>query len=100
MARGAERASDFLKTLSNESRLRILCLLLEGEMAVSAISERLNMRQSSVSQQLQRLRSEKLVSTRRQGKGVFYRITSREVMVMMETLDEIYCGGGEGDISA
>lgn len=94
MARGADRASGFLKTLSHEARLRILCLLMNGEMTVTQIAEHLGMRQAAVSQQLQRLRAEHLVAPRRQGKEIYYRIASDEVERFMEVLYEIYCSTG------
>ncbi len=91
MEAGAGKASEFLKTLSHEARLRILCLLLDGEKSVNELGARLNMRQAAVSQQLQRLRAEQLVATRRQGKEIFYTISSAEVLKIMEVLEEIYC---------
>ncbi len=91
MARGADKASSFLKTLSHETRLRILCLLLDGEKSVGEIARRLGMRQAAVSQQLQRLRAENLVQPRRQGKEIYYQIASLEVLVFMEVLHEIFC---------
>lgn len=91
MERGAGRASEFLKTLSHETRLRILCFLLDGEKSVSQISACLGLRQAAVSQQLQRLRAERLVTTRRQGKEIFYAIASAEVLSLMSVLNEIYC---------
>jgi len=91
MERGAGKASEFLKTLSHEARLRILCLLLDGEKSVNQLGQELDMRQAAVSQQLQRLRAEQLVATRRQGKEIFYTISSGEVIKIMEVLEEIYC---------
>jgi len=63
MERGAGRASEFLKTLSHEMRLRILCLLLDGEKSVGQLARALGQRQAAVSQQLQRLRAEHTRST-------------------------------------
>ena len=91
MEKGAGRASEFLKTLSHEARLRILCMLLDSEKSVNQLSAGLQMRQAAVSQQLQRLRAEHLVATRRQGKEIFYTINSDEVIEIMEVLEDIYC---------
>ena len=91
MEKGAGRASEFLKTLSHEARLRILCMLLDSEKSVNQLSAGLQMRQAAVSQQLQRLRAEHLVATRRQGKEIFYTINSDEVIRIMEVLEDIYC---------
>ena len=53
----AEEASQLLKTLGNAQRLRMLCLLLDGEMSVGQINEQLpELSQSALSQHLARLR--------------------------------------------
>ena len=68
----AREASDFLKALSHEARLVILCLLAEGEKTVMEIEQILAMRQPAISQQLARLRADRLVEARRDGKNIFY----------------------------
>jgi ArsR family transcriptional regulator len=68
MAPRAREASEFLKALAHESRLMILCDLLHGEKSVGELEALLARRQSTVSQQLARLRLEGLVSARRDGK--------------------------------
>ncbi|MGL4242911.1 MAG: ArsR/SmtB family transcription factor, partial [Beijerinckiaceae bacterium] len=67
LMRNARRASDFLKALSHENRLLLLCLLSEGERSVSELESIMSMRQSAVSQQLARLRLDGLVAARRDG---------------------------------
>ena len=57
MADSAREASEFLKALAHESRLMILCNLLEGEKSVGELEAFLSLRQSTVSQQLARLRT-------------------------------------------
>ena len=63
MAADAERACDFLKALTNPSRLMILCQLAEGEKSVGQLEELLRLRQPTLSQQLARLREDRLVET-------------------------------------
>lgn len=70
----ARKAAELLKALSHESRLMILCMLSEREMSVSEIEECMDLPQATVSQQLARLRQDKLVSTRRSGRLIYYRI--------------------------
>jgi len=91
MERGVHRAADLLRSLAHPQRLGILCLLIEGEKTVSELMRRLDMRQSTVSQQLQRLRSEHLVSSRREGKHVYYRLADPAPRAIIETLHGIYC---------
>src|SRR5687768_2186983 len=67
----ARQASEFLKALSHEVRLLILCFLIDGEKSVSEIERLLKLRQPAVSQQLARLRADGLVDTRRNGKNIY-----------------------------
>ena len=69
------RASAILKAIAHESRLIILCALLEGDKAVSELESILELRQPAVSQQLARLRGERLVRTRREGKMIYYSLS-------------------------
>ncbi len=91
MSASAREASDFLKALAHESRLHILCKLVEGEKHVGELEEALDIRQSTVSQQLARLRLEGLVTFRREGKQVFYSIADNDVRKIMKVLVEIFC---------
>lgn len=91
IAGNAKKASDFLKALAHESRLLILCILAEGEKSVSELEELLNLRQPTVSQQLARLRADGLVSTRRVGKAVYYRLASEEARVVIGAVYDVFC---------
>ena len=72
------RISALLKAVAHESRLIILCALLEGDKAVSELEAILELRQPAVSQQLARLRGDRLVSTHRQGKMIYYSLADDE----------------------
>ncbi len=87
----ARKASDLLKALSHESRLLILCILTEGEKSVSELEEIMAMPQAAVSQQLARLRYDRLVTTRRDGRVIYYSIANEEVASMIELLYEFFC---------
>ena len=91
LAASARAASDLLKALSNETRLTILCMLSDGEKSVSNLEELLDMRQPTVSQQLARLRADRLVKTRREGKMIYYGLASDEAKVIIQALYELYC---------
>lgn len=90
----AREASDFLKAFSHESRLLILCLLSEGEKSVTEIEEILSLRQSNVSQQLARLRLDGLVTTRRDGKTVYYNLAGDNVRTLLSAMYDIFCDAG------
>jgi DNA-binding transcriptional ArsR family regulator len=91
MAANAREAADFLKALAHESRLHMLCELVEGEKHVSELEQALDIRQSTVSQQLARLRLEGLVTSRRDGQQVFYSLASDDVRKIIRVLVEIFC---------
>ncbi len=87
----AREASELLKALSHETRLMILCMLSEGEKSVSDLEKALNMPQASVSQQLARLRADRLVHTRRDGRSIYYRIADKQVSSIVGTLYDLFC---------
>lgn len=91
MVENATRASDFLKALAHESRLLILCILAEGEKSVSELEDLLALRQPTVSQQLARLRADGLVSTRREGKTIYYSLASEEARVVIGSIYDVFC---------
>jgi len=91
IAGNAKKASEFLKALAHESRLLMLCILAEGEKSVSELEELLNLRQPTVSQQLARLRADGLVSTRRDGKAIYYRLASEEARVVIGAVYDVFC---------
>jgi ArsR family transcriptional regulator len=64
--------ADLFSALSDPTRLRIISVLLEGEMNVGDIASQLAMTESAVSHQLRGLRQMKLVRTRKDGRQVYY----------------------------
>jgi len=91
MATNAMRASNFLKAISHEGRLMILCHLASGEKSVTELEELLSARQAAVSQQLSRLRLEGLVIPRRDGKTIYYRLADDRPQKIMEVVYEMFC---------
>lgn len=87
----AQSASDFLKAVSHEGRLMILCALANGEKSVTEIETMLSSRQAAVSQQLSRLRLEGLVTARRDGKQIYYRLTDERARLIIERVYELFC---------
>ncbi|WP_419910413.1 ArsR/SmtB family transcription factor [Hoeflea sp.] len=87
----ARKASELLKALSHETRLLIVCILSEGEKSVSDLENILSMPQATVSQQLARLRFDRLVSARREGRMIYYSIADEQVSVLIDTLYELFC---------
>ncbi|MBS4009904.1 MAG: winged helix-turn-helix transcriptional regulator [Roseovarius sp.] len=87
----AHTAAEFLKAISHEGRLMILCHLATGEKTVTELEDLLSARQAAVSQQLSRLRLEGLVTPRREGKAIYYRLTDRRAIQMLEAVYDLFC---------
>lgn len=87
----ARRAAAFLKAIGHESRLVILCTLAEGEKSVGELERLLKQRQAGISQQLARLRSEGLVKARRDGKMVYYSLSSDEARAVVGIVYQMFC---------
>jgi DNA-binding transcriptional ArsR family regulator len=91
MADNAMLAANFLKAISHEGRLMILCHLASGEKSVTELESLLSARQASVSQQLSRLRLEGLVTPRREGKAIYYSLTDDRPKQIMEIVYDLFC---------
>ncbi|MDF1716728.1 MAG: metalloregulator ArsR/SmtB family transcription factor [Sulfitobacter sp.] len=90
----ATDASNFLKAISHEGRMMILCHLVTGEKSVTELEELLSARQAAVSQQLSRLRLEGLVVPRREGKAIFYRLADDKPRRLLEVVYDLFCDAG------
>ena len=71
--------AEMFKVFADETRLRIICSLLNEELCVCDLCELLNLNQSTVSHQLQILRTSKLVKYRKEGKQVYYTLEDENV---------------------
>ena len=80
-----------LKVLANEDRLLLLCQLSQGEMCVSDLEEALGIHQPTLSQQLAVLRNEGVVSTRREGKNIYYSVADPSLLEILALLYRLYC---------
>lgn len=91
MVRNAQDASNFLKAISHEGRLMILCHLASGEKSVTELEDLLSARQAAVSQQLSRLRLEGLVTPRREGKAIYYSLADDRARKIIEVVYDLFC---------
>lgn len=87
----ADKACSLMKVMANADRLMLLCQLSQGEKSVSQLEALLDIHQPTLSQQLTVLREANLVSTRREGKNVFYNISSKSAMAVMQVLHQEIC---------
>lgn len=91
MKDSSSQAAAFLKTLAHEGRLMILCHLSEGEKSVGELETLLDLRQAAVSQMLARLRGEGLVSTRREGKTIYYSLKDGKTTQVIDLMYSLFC---------
>ena len=91
MLENAITASNFLKAISHEGRLMILCHLASGEKSVTDLERLLSSRQAAVSQQLARLRLERLVEARREGKIIYYALADKRATRILDVVYDIFC---------
>ena len=91
MQQNATEAVTHLKSLANESRLMIMCVLSEGELSVGQLNKRIKQSQSALSQHLAVLREQGLVKTRRERQTIYYRLADSPAMSVIELLHDSYC---------
>ena len=92
MIPAADQASDLMRSLSHPQRLLVLCALGKAEKSVAELREQLGIDQVPMSQQLMRLRADRLVESRRDGTTIYYRVTRPEVLTVIEALHQAFCG--------
>jgi DNA-binding transcriptional ArsR family regulator len=96
MKASAGKACQMMKVLSNPDRLMLLCQLSQGEKRVGELEDILGIVQPTLSQQLTVLRDEELVTTRRDGKSIYYQIASPQALAVMNVLFDQFCGPHAG----
>lgn len=92
MRENAGDAARFLRALANDSRLMVLCSLVEGERSVGQLQERVPLSQSALSQHLAVLRREGLVTTRRESQNIYYTLSDPRARRLIPVLYEVFCG--------
>ena len=95
MQQASMQASQLLKSLSHPDRLLLLCQLTQGEFCVSELESLVGVGQPSLSQQLGILRKDELVTTRREGKQIYYSIASDDALAVLHLLYERFCAKTE-----
>jgi DNA-binding transcriptional ArsR family regulator len=91
LAPKAAQAASLLSSMANPKRLLVLCNLLEGELSVGELANRVELSQSALSQHLGKMRALSLVKTRREGQTIYYSLASKEVGAILATLYKLYC---------
>lgn len=89
----ADEAAALMQQFANTNRLMIVCTLMNDELSVGELNERIPLSQSSLSQHLAGLRNAGLVSARREGLSVFYRLQGDHAIKVVSLLKELFCRG-------
>ncbi len=86
------KLADLFKIFSDSTRIRILDILIKGELCVQEIADALEMTQSAISHQLRVLKQAHLVKSRREGKTIYYSLADEHVMtIMAQGLEHVWC---------
>ncbi|MGZ4812226.1 MAG: ArsR/SmtB family transcription factor [Terriglobales bacterium] len=82
--------AEFFKALAHPLRIRILDGLRQGEVGVTDLSERLEVEQSTLSQQLAVLRKSNIVVGRKEGQSVFYSVADRAIFRLLDDARQVF----------
>lgn len=83
-------AASFLDIMSNPVRLRILICVSRSERDVSSLASETGVSQSALSQHLAKLRSAKVVATRREKQQIYYKLSESKVMPVLWMLESLF----------
>ncbi len=84
-----ELHAEICKVFSHAKRLQIVNTLRHGEMAVSELVENTGMSMANLSQHLAMMKSRRILSTRREGNSIYYRISNPKMLKAFDTLREV-----------
>jgi len=84
-----KKISDLLSAISNPVRVQILLAIGKGEACVCHLESLLGLRQAYISQQLMTLRKKKLITSRREGKYIYYCLLKPEVLKLIQAAGAI-----------
>ncbi len=84
----SQRMGEFFALLADPTRLRLVSLLAADEFCVCDLASSLSMTESAISHQLRALRAARLVSYRKEGRQVFYRLHDHHVLELYQTVRE------------
>ena len=84
-------AAKLMEMLSQPVRLRLMCILQNGEQSVLSLADSAGLSQPAMSHHLKKLRDAKLVETRRDGQTIFYSVKGAEVSQVIAVLHKLYC---------
>ncbi len=95
------KLSRFFRALSQPARVRLLLAIGAGEACVCHLEAALKMRQAYISQHLMALRQAGILTTRRDGRYIFYRLSDPEMTAFIQEAARLAgIQGGEGAMTS
>ena len=91
MKENIDNIYSLMKVLANKDRLLLLCEINKEEKTVGQLEAILDIEQPTLSQQLGVLRTEGMVSTRRDGKNIYYKLSNQKAKVVMQSVFKQFC---------
>ena len=92
LERKAEEVAVILRAIANARRLAILCRLVEqGEATPTSLAASVGLSLPALSQHLAKMRAEGLISYRREGQTLWYRITDPRLARLFAVLHDEFC---------
>jgi ArsR family transcriptional regulator len=89
------RATAALKALAHPLRLKILCVLKDGEQTVTSIVKEVGSSQSNISQHIDILRSKDIVESRRDGNKILCSVKDKKILQLVANIKEVFCNGNK-----
>ena len=80
-----------LKSISHPIRLKILCLLQDGELSVSEIRENVETSGANISQHLNIMRNQGIIGSRKEANFIYNRIADERIIELMKTMKQLFC---------
>ena len=84
-------AAKLMEMLSQPVRLRLMCILLDGEQSVLSLADSAGLSQPAMSHHLKKLRDDDLVETKRDGQTIYYSLKGVEAAEVIAVLHRLYC---------
>lgn len=86
-----EKTSRSLKAMAHPLRLKILCILGDGEISVQVIANLVGTSQSNISQHLAILRDKGILASRKDANRVYYRVGDPRTLRLIDMMREVFC---------
>ena len=85
------KATECLRVLSHPARLKILCILQQGEQNIQDLEYLTGLKQATLSQHLSLLKLHNVLNLRREGNYSYYRIADERFQRLFEMVKSIFC---------